>query len=80
MMLSPFSFLLEKTYSEKAASTIYIFEQDSMLIILFIGIVTVIGNYCVNKTLFYEKAGRTTAYFNMELLYTFLFDIFVMEA
>ena len=34
----------------------------------------------MNKTLFYEKAARATAYYNMELLYTFLFDIYVSEA
>ncbi len=51
-----------------------------MLIIIFIGLVTVIGNFCVNKTLFYEKAGRATAYYNMELLYTFIYDLLISEA
>ena len=50
-----------------------------MLIIAFIGLITVVGNFCVNKTLFHEKAARATAYYNMELLYTFVFDIFVMK-
>ena len=50
------------------------------MIILAIGVLTVLGNFCVNKTLFYEKAGRATAYYNMELLYTFLFDIFIVQA
>ena len=30
--------------------------------------------------MFHEKAARATAYYNMELFYTFLFDIFVMNA
>lgn len=47
---------------------------------LFVGLITVIGNYCVNKTLFHEKAARATAYYNMELFYTFIFDIFVMKS
>lgn len=47
---------------------------------LFIGLITVIGNFCVNKTLFHEKAARATAYYNMELFYTFIFDIFVMKS
>jgi drug/metabolite transporter (DMT)-like permease len=51
-----------------------------MLLIFFIGATTVLGNFCVNKTLFYEKAGRATAYYNMELLYTFLYDIFIAKA
>ena len=48
--------------------------------LLFIGIVTVAGNYCVNKTLQYEKAARATAYYNLELIYTFAFDVFVMNS
>ena len=51
-----------------------------MSIIFFIGVLTVVGNFCVNKTLFHEKAARATAYYNLELLYTFLFDIFVMNS
>ena len=31
-------------------------------------------------TLFYEKAGRATAYYTFELLYTFLFDVFVLRS
>ena len=54
--------------------------MQSMIVIFFIGCVTVVGNFCVNKTLFYEKAGRATAYYNLELLYTFLFDILVVHA
>ncbi len=76
MMMSPISFIAEKSISEKAANTFYDFEPDSFLLIFLIGAVTVVGNFCVNKTLFYEKAGRATAYYNMELLYTFLYDIF----
>jgi drug/metabolite transporter (DMT)-like permease len=60
--------------------SVYEFDYESLLIIFFIGAVTVVGNFCVNKTLFYEKAARATAYYNLELLYTFLFDIFVMGA
>ena len=48
-----------------------------MLLVLYVGVATVIGNYCINKTLFHEKAARATAYYNMELIYTFIFDIFV---
>ena len=80
MMFSPFSFIGEKALSEKAASVYYDFEPTSFLIIYLIGVLTVLGNFCVNKTLFYEKAGRATAYYNMELLYTFLFDIFIVDA
>ena len=80
MFLSPFSFIAEKTFSEKPGKTFYDFEANSFFIIFMIGLLTVLGNFCVNKTLFYEKAGRATAYYNMELLYTFLFDIFVVDA
>ena len=47
---------------------------------VLIGLLTVLGNFCVNKTLQHEKAARATAYYNMELLYTFLFDIFVSRS
>ena len=81
MILSPFSFIAEKSMSDKPDSEEYYdFELQSFILIFFIGAVTVLGNFCVNKTLFYEKAGRATAYYNMELLYTFLYDIFVSKA
>lgn len=82
MLLSPFSFMTEKELSSDphALADFYNFDPQSMLIIFFIGVVTVVGNFCVNKTLFYEKAGRATAYYNLELLYTFLFDIFIDQA
>lgn len=83
MMLSPFSFIAEKSFKEKettTANTYYDFEPNSLILIFLIGALTVLGNFCVNKTLFYEKAGRATAYYNMELLYTFLYDIFVSKA
>jgi len=82
MLLSPFSFLLDKSFTAhiQEQSSIYDFAPDSLLILSFIGAVTVIGNFCVNKTLFYEKAGRATAYYNLELLFTFLFDIMVDRA
>jgi len=51
-----------------------------LLIIFLIGFVTVVGNFCVNKTLFHEKAARATAYYNMELIYTFIYDIFVSHS
>ena len=41
---------------------------------------TVVGNFCVNKCLQYEKAARATAYYNFELLYTFMFDILVLNS
>lgn len=78
MMLSPFSFMAEQALDP--ATTIYEFEPDSLLVVLLIGVLTVVGNYCVNKTLFYEKAGRATAYYNLELLYTFLFDVLVTRS
>lgn len=34
----------------------------------------------MNKTLMHEKAARATAYYNMELLYTFMYDIFISHA
>lgn len=77
MVFSPLCFITEKTFDFKGA---YVFEPYSLLIILFIGLITVIGNFCVNKTLFHEKAARATAYYNMELFYTFVFDIFVMKS
>lgn len=80
MIFSPFSFIVEKSMSDKPDSQYYDFELQSFILIFFIGAVTVFGNFCVNKTLFYEKAGRATAYYNMELLYTFLYDIFVSKA
>lgn len=83
MMLSPFSFIAEKSLRENestAANTYYDFEPNSFILIFLIGVLTVLGNFCVNKTLFYEKAGRATAYYNMELLFTFLYDIFVSKA
>ena len=80
MLLSPFSFMAEKSLSPRKEDTYYDFDLDSLYIIFFIGVVTVLGNFCVNKTLFYEKAGRATAYYNLELLYTFLFDVFVTHS
>lgn len=81
MMLSPFSFIGEKSMNEEpGVSNYYDFESNSIILIFLIGLLTVLGNFCVNKTLFYEKAGRATAYYNMELLYTFLYDIFVSHA
>ena len=65
---------------EPGANNYYDFESKSVILIFLIGLLTVLGNFCVNKTLFYEKAGRATAYYNMELLYTFLYDIFVSHA
>jgi len=80
MMLSPFSFIAEKSLNEQSAKVFYDFEFNSLILIFLIGLLTVLGNFCVNKTLFYEKAGRATAYYNMELLYTFLYDIFIAKA
>jgi drug/metabolite transporter (DMT)-like permease len=51
-----------------------------MWLTFFIAFSTLLGNYCVNKTLQYEKAGRATSYYSMELFYTFAFDTFVMNA
>ena len=65
---------------EPGGNNYYDFESNSVILIFLIGLLTVLGNFCVNKTLFYEKAGRATAYYNMELLYTFLYDIFVSHA
>ncbi len=81
-MLSPFSFIAEKSLKENETTenSYYDFESDSLILIFLIGLLTVLGNFCVNKTLFYEKAGRATAYYNTELLYTFLYDIFVSKA
>eukprot|EP00347_Sterkiella_histriomuscorum_P017150 403350477 len=79
IFFAPLCFLTEKAFmSERRA--VYQFEPYSMSIVIFIGFITVIGNFCVNKTLFHEKAARATAYYNMELLYTFIFDIFVMKS
>lgn len=78
MLMSPFCFIADTSLAERP--TYYNFEPNSLLLIIIIGFLTVLGNFCVNKTLMYEKAGRATAYYNMELLYTFLFDIFVSKA
>jgi len=79
MLLSPYSFAADRAFSGRSSNIFYEFDCDSMLLIFFIGCMTVFGNFCVNKTLFYEKAGRATAYYNLELLYTFIFDIVVMK-
>jgi drug/metabolite transporter (DMT)-like permease len=79
MFFSPFFFVLEKTFTHQKRG-VFDFDSFSVIIILFVGVITVVGNYCVNKTLFHEKAARATAYYNMELLYTFIFDIFVMKS
>ena len=65
---------------EPGAKNYYDFESNSLILIFLIGLLTVLGNFCVNKTLFYEMAGRATAYYHMELLYTFLYDTFVSHA
>ncbi|CDW81147.1 gamma-aminobutyric acid receptor subunit rho-3-like [Stylonychia lemnae] len=79
MFFSPFFFVIEKTFTHQKRG-VFEFDSFSLLIIFFVGIITVVGNFCVNKTLFHEKAARATAYYNMELLYTFIFDIFVMKS
>jgi drug/metabolite transporter (DMT)-like permease len=78
MLLSPFSFMAEQALDR--TPTVYEFEGQSLAIVFLIGVLTVLGNFCVNKTLFYEKAGRATAYYNLELLYTFLFDVLVSRS
>jgi drug/metabolite transporter (DMT)-like permease len=82
MLLSPVSSMSERglVSSSGTPPQLYQFDLESMSILFLIGALTVVGNFCVNKTLFYEKAARATAYYNLELLYTFLFDIFVMKA
>jgi drug/metabolite transporter (DMT)-like permease len=78
MLMSPFCFLADNSLAENPSY--YDFEPNSFLLIILIGVLTVVGSFCVNKTLMYEKAGRATAYYNMELIYTFLFDIFISKA
>ena len=72
--------MLGQNLWETKPRVVYQFELQSVLLLIFISFVTVVGNYSINKTLQHEKAARATAYYNMELFYTFIFDITVMKA
>jgi len=78
MLFAPACFMAHKSYEN--IRMVYIFEPYTLFFMFIIGVLTVAGNFCVNKTLQHEKAARATAYYNMELLYTFIFDICVSKS
>jgi hypothetical protein len=47
---------------------------------MLIGALTVSTLYFTHQTFYYETAARGSAYSNFELVYTYLFDVWVMKS
>ena len=50
------------------------------IILLVIGLLTVSTLYFTHLTFYYENAARGAAYTNFELIYTYIFDVFIMKS
>ena len=54
-----------------------LYDYQALSLTFLIGLMTLAGNFCINKTLQHEKAGRATSYYSLELVYAFVFDLMV---
>ena len=55
------------------------YSNEVWILLIIVGLVTLLTIYFTNLMFYYEKAGRGSAYFNFELIYTYIFDVFYMK-
>lgn len=55
------------------------YDSTIWIVIILTAIFYIISTYCTHLTYYYEKAGRGTSYNNIELIFTYFFDVFYMK-
>jgi drug/metabolite transporter (DMT)-like permease len=56
-----------------------VYTDEVWILLLLVGLLTVSALYFTHLMFYYENAARCSAYTNFELIYTYLFDVFIMN-
>ncbi len=75
LVTMPAMFLTYDMYRDKFTH----YTDNSWILLVIIGSLTLSTLYFANLTFYYEKAGRGAAYHNFELIFTYFFDVFYMK-
>lgn len=75
LVTMPAIFLSYDNYRDKFTQ----FTESTWMLILLAGTLSSSTLYLANLTFYYEKTGRGAAYYNFELIFTYVFDVFYMK-
>ncbi len=78
LLTMPSAFLSEDQIDPETHPTTY--TGLIWLLLFLIGLLTVSTLYFTHLTFYYETAARGSAYNNFQLIYTYLFDVWVMQS